>query len=218
MVVCWAVWEARNRVVFEGGRVEVAEVVKRIHRVVEEIEGELMVRTTRSGGQQLVEGMSGGGWKGPDTGWVKLNVDAGVKDGVGVGIGAVCRDSEGKVLWGMAHSRREVWEVHVAEAVAILEGLELAVEKGHDRIVVESDCSQVIEALRQRKKGRSLFTFIINDILRLCFSFISVSWSFTSRRNNAVAHELAHVAPVGSGRIVWVDKLPELVDRLINSN
>ncbi|XP_074298170.1 uncharacterized protein LOC141628990 [Silene latifolia] len=177
-----------------------------------------MVRAMRDGGQQLSDGMPGVGWKAPDTGWVKLNVDAGVKDGVGVGIGVVCRDSGGKVLWGMAHSRKEVWEVHVVEAAAIFEGLELAVEKGHDRIVVESDCSQVIEALRQRKTGRSLFSFIIGDILRLCNSFISVSWSFTSRRNNMVAHELAHVAPVGSGRIVWVENLPELVDRLISSN
>ncbi|XP_074310065.1 uncharacterized protein LOC141644689 [Silene latifolia] len=218
MVVCWAIWEARNWVIFDGGGVVVEDIVRRVQRVVEEIEGELVVRDRDGVGQQRAGGVRVEDWRAPNPGWVKLNVDAGVKDGVGVGVGVVCRDSSGKVLWGMAHNRREVWEVHVAEAVAILENLEQAVDKGHKHVVVESDCSQVIEALKQRKMGLSLFSLVLDDILRLCNSFSSVVWSFTSRRNNVVAHTLAHVLPVGTGRDVWVDKLPEVVDRLIDSS
>ncbi|XP_074318863.1 uncharacterized protein LOC141655696 [Silene latifolia] len=193
MVVCWAIWEARNRVIFDGGGVAVEDVVRRVQRVLEEIDGELVVRGKDEGGSKETGGVQGDEWRRPSSGWVKLNVDAGVKDGVGVGVGVVCRDSSGKVLWGMTHNRREVWEAHVAEAVAVLEGLEQAREAGHDRVVVESDCSQVIEALKQRKTGQSLFSLVLDDILRLCSSFSSVVWSFISRKNNVVAHTLAHV-------------------------
>ncbi|XP_074302850.1 uncharacterized protein LOC141636485 [Silene latifolia] len=218
MVVCWAIWEARNRVIFYGGGVAMEDVVRKVQRVVEEIEGELVVRIRDEGGSMEKGGVHGDEWKPPSSGWVKLNVDAGVKDGVGVGVGVVCRDSSGKVLWGMAHNRREVWEAYVAEAVAVLEGLEQGREAGHDRVMVESDCSQVIESLKQRKTGRSLFSLVLDDILRLCSSFSSGVWSFISRRNNVVAHTLAHVLPVGDGRVVWIDKLPEIVDRLLVSS
>ncbi|XP_074310502.1 uncharacterized protein LOC141646529 [Silene latifolia] len=218
MVVCWAIWEARNRVIFEGGSVVVVDVVKRVRRVFEEVEGELVVRAREAGGPNEEGGMQGDDWRPPSSGWVKLNVDAVVKEGIGVGVGAVCRDSSGKVLWGMAHNRREVWEAHVAEAVAVLEGLEQAREAGHECVVVESDCSQVIDALKQRKTGRSLFSLVLDDILCISSYFSSVVWSYISRRNNVVAHALAHVLPVGDGRVVWIDKLPEIVDRLIISN
>ncbi|XP_074293818.1 uncharacterized protein LOC141620985 [Silene latifolia] len=148
------------------------------------------------------EGVGGGrkgetntGWRAPENGWVKINVDADVKEGVGVGVGAVCRNAQGKVLWGLSHNRNEVWEPHVAEAVAVLEGLEEAVRAGHDSIIVESDCSRVVDALKTRKTGRSSFFLVIDDIFRICSSFGNVFWSHTSRVNNEVAHALAHVSP-----------------------
>ncbi|XP_074287460.1 uncharacterized protein LOC141612546 [Silene latifolia] len=152
----------------------------------------------------------------PGDGWVKLNVDAGVKEGVGVGIGGVCRDSSGKVLWGMAARRPEVWEAHVAEAVAVLEGLQEAAKAGHTAVIVESDCSQVIDGLNLRKKGRSVFALVVDDILRLCNSFSSVAFSHVSRKNNEVAHALAHVLPVVSGRSVWYETLPDVAQRYIS--
>ncbi|XP_074299929.1 uncharacterized protein LOC141631111 [Silene latifolia] len=186
MIGCWALWEARNQVVFEGGKGEVDVVVRRVQRVMDEVEGE---RQTRSNG----EGRRVLGW---------------ALEG--------CGDSSGKVLWGIAARRSEVWEAHVAEAVAALEGLQEAAKAGHTAVIVESDCSQVIDGLNLRKKGRSVFALVVDDILRLCNSFHSVVFSYISRKNNEVAHTLAHVLPVVSGREVWYHTLPDVAQRFIS--
>ncbi|XP_074298201.1 uncharacterized protein LOC141629026 [Silene latifolia] len=185
---------------------------------MEEVEGD-----RRSGVELDDMGAKGGerdegkGWKGPRVGWVKINVDAGVKEGISVGTGAICRDDMGKILWSLSHSRREVWEPHVAEAVAIMDRVEEALKAGHTMVEVESDCVEVIEALKKRKAGRSMFYFIIDDILRICTSFNSVVWSFTRRVNNVLAHELAHVLPAGTGKVVWSNRLPETLECLLDS-
>ncbi|XP_074284295.1 uncharacterized protein LOC141608847 [Silene latifolia] len=206
-----------TKAAFEGEKGEIDRVVRRIQRVLEEVEGDRVAQSKREG-RLADEGQNehGRGWTAPGEGWVKLNLDAGVKEGVSVGICGVCRDSAGKVLWSMAARRLEVWEAHVAEAVAVLEGLEEAVKAGHDAVIVESDCSQVIDGLNSRKTGRSVFALVLEDILRLCNSFVSVVFFSVSRKNNEVAHALAHALPVVSGRSVWMEKLPDVVSRYIS--
>ncbi|XP_074314846.1 uncharacterized protein LOC141651018 [Silene latifolia] len=139
---------------------------------------------------------------------VKLNVDAGILTGVGVGLGMVCRSNGGRVEWGLSILQAQMLEPHMAEAVAILEGLKEARRKGQDKLVVESDCLQVIDALRNHKHGRSLFHLVLDDILNLCSLFSLVVWSYTSRKNNTVAHALAHTLANEFGRVEWSDNLP----------
>ncbi|XP_074298529.1 uncharacterized protein LOC141629422 [Silene latifolia] len=145
-------------------------------------------------------------WVVAPQGWVKVNVDAGVNTGEGVGVGAVCRDDEGRVLWGMAWDWKKEWEPGVAEAVAVLEGLEEAKRKGHDKVVIESDCIQVIEALNRKKHGRNIFYLVVNDILSLASYFMSISWVYTHRANNSVFHALAHLFPRVVGKRVWSNR------------
>ncbi|XP_074274046.1 uncharacterized protein LOC141597480 [Silene latifolia] len=103
MVGCWALWEHRNKVVFDGKEVDPWGVIRRVEDVMEEIEGGGFARP-RGG---VHEGGAGGGgkqrgWVAPHAGHVKVNVDAGVKEGRGVSGGAVCRDERGEVLWGLS--------------------------------------------------------------------------------------------------------------------
>ncbi|XP_074282571.1 uncharacterized protein LOC141607113 [Silene latifolia] len=154
------------------------------------------------------EGGGQKGWKPATRGFVKINVDAGVKEGEEVRTGVVYRDEGGRVLWGLSHNHGVYWEAHVAEAVAVMDGLEEVRRRGHQQVEVESDCLQVMEALRRKEIGRSMFSLIIDDILSLCSNFISVSWSHTCRINNNVAHSLAHLVPRVLGRSVWEGLLP----------
>ncbi|XP_074306168.1 uncharacterized protein LOC141641404 [Silene latifolia] len=212
MVGCWAIWEARNRVVFEGSQVEVGDITKRVWDVMEEIEGAWAEATGggKEGGKGLVVARSGG-WQAPTAGWLELNVDAGVKEGVG----AVCRDDIERVLWGLSIQRREEWNPQIAEAVAVLDGLEEAARVGHGAIMVESDCLEVLEAFKQRRTRRSLFFLILDDILNFCSSFRVINWSHVSCTHNKVAHAPAHVLLVAVGKTVWIGKLPDVVDCLI---
>ncbi|XP_074314775.1 uncharacterized protein LOC141650469 [Silene latifolia] len=161
----------------------------------------------RDGGERREEREKRAGWVVPQDGFVKVNVDAGVKEGEGVSLRVVCRDSRGRVLWGVSCVQEQVWEPQVAEAVAVLEGVKEAMRKGHSMVVIESDCLQVIEALKRKYKGRSVLSLVLGDILSASSSFVSVFWSYTSRVNYSVAHALAHVFLRVVGRVLWSDVL-----------
>lgn len=92
-------------------------------------------------------------WQPPGEGWVKINTDAGVLSDVGSGLGVVCRKEDGSVLGCEVIQATVRWEVRVAEAKAVLEGLHFARELGLSHIMVESDCLVLIQALQKKNEG-----------------------------------------------------------------
>ncbi|XP_074313495.1 uncharacterized protein LOC141648670 [Silene latifolia] len=217
MVGCWALWEHRNKVVFDQREVDPGGVIKRAWDVVEEIDGGGWGNEGIGGSGNRSQGqVRNKGWKKPPDGFFKVNVDAGVKEDAGVTLGVVCRDSEGRVLWAVSCVQEQVWEPQVAEAVAVLEGVMEARRRGHSMVMIESDCLQVVEALKRKAKGRSVFSLVIDDILAVSISFHSVLWSHVCRMNNSVAHSLAHLVPRTVGRVVWSDSLPPIVNNAVS--
>ncbi|XP_074315325.1 uncharacterized protein LOC141651514 [Silene latifolia] len=97
-------------------------------------------------------------------GWLKINVDASVREGIGVGVGAVCRDEEGCVVWGLTEQMREMIDPSEAEALAVYVGLKEAARRGHQHVIIELDCSMVIDALKLQKRGRSEIYLLFDDI------------------------------------------------------
>ncbi|XP_074310267.1 uncharacterized protein LOC141646122 [Silene latifolia] len=217
MVGCWALWEHRNKVVFYQREVDPGAVIKRTWDVVEEIDGGGCGNGGNEDGgrRSQVQGRRKG-WEKPQEGFVKVNVDAGVKEDNGVSLGVVCRDCEGRVLWGVSCVQEQVWEPQVAQAVAVLEGVKEAHRRGNSMVMIESDCLHVIDALKRKAKGRSVLALVIDDILAASSSFVSVLWSYTCRVNNSVAHALAHLFPRIVGRVVWSDDLPPIVNNAVS--
>ncbi|XP_074314454.1 uncharacterized protein LOC141649670 [Silene latifolia] len=141
MVGCWALWEHRNKVVFDSKEVDPRGVIRRVIDVMEEIEGGGFIQKKEGVGECGNERRSEQrGWVAPQAGYVKVNVDAGIKEDAGVSLGVVCREERGKVLWGVSSVVEQVWEPQVAEAVAVYEGVREAMRRNHTHVVVESDC------------------------------------------------------------------------------
>ncbi|XP_074313418.1 uncharacterized protein LOC141648589 [Silene latifolia] len=197
----WAVWEVRNGVVFEGRDVLISRVVARVRELLKELEevdvADVEQRARKEHGEGGTRSGEVRGWQKPRHGLVKINVDAGVKEGDGMGIGVVCRDEHGAVKWGWAERRREEFTARVAEAEAVLVGLQLAKRMKARDICLEGDCKELIEALQHGCTGRSDFHVVIEEINLFCRNFNSVIWSFSSRKFNLLAHELAHFCKVG---------------------
>ncbi|XP_074318605.1 uncharacterized protein LOC141655423 [Silene latifolia] len=211
MVGCWAIWEHRNKVIFDEVVVEPEAVVRRAIDVIEEGIGSeegMKVGGPRRSARSVGEGENGEGWRPAREGVVKINVDARVKEEEGVATGIVCRNHRGEVVWGVTMAREQLWDVHIAEAIAILDGMEKALRRGEACVEMESDCLEVVEALKQGKQGRSIFSQVIEDILVLSSNFQFISWLHTSRVNNSVAHALAHVVPRVVGCTRWEVDLP----------
>ncbi|XP_074293878.1 uncharacterized protein LOC141621060 [Silene latifolia] len=182
---------------------------------MDEIEGRGFLRPKTWGNGGRSKKARDKGWTPPPREYVKVNVDAGVKEGEGVGMGLVCRDEMGRVLWGSSIVQVQSWDPQVAEAAAVLEGVKEALRFGHTRIILESDCLPVIDALKRKAVVRSIFSLVIEDILALCNSFISIIWSFVSRANNCVAHELAHPVPRVASSFVGAEALPPSVNNAV---
>lgn len=140
---------------------------------------------------------------------MRVNTDAGQVEGMDVGLGAVARNSEGQVLGCVVEQGCGDWRVDVVEAKRVYLRLLLAQQLGSEIVEVESHSLSVIQALRQQSSGSSELHLILDDVLKLASSFISVSWLSVKRSGNKVAHNLAHFQPMEAGKRWWVDDVPE---------
>ncbi|XP_074313686.1 uncharacterized protein LOC141648876 [Silene latifolia] len=196
----------RNKLLFDNGMWTGERVFRRVTDVVWEMKCSMEDRSEelRRQGSLLEEGH----WTRPSGGVWKVNVDAGVKEGMGVGLGAVCRDGDGRVAWAVSVQSDGVCPVQMAEAEAVLLGLKEARRVGMRDVIVESDCLNVVADLQGGKKGRSDIFLIYKEILSLVPSFDSVIFNYTRRDCNKLAHLVAHASPWILGRRFWLDVLP----------
>lgn len=88
ITMIWAVWGARNKWVMARVIEEVSEVCGYARRVWSE-DKELVDAPRKTEKKEGGGEVSMAGWKCPDSGWIKLNVDAGVKGGCGTVLGIV---------------------------------------------------------------------------------------------------------------------------------
>lgn len=102
----------------------------------------------------------------------------------------------------------EKWEAKVGEAKAVLLGMELGKELRLSRIIVESDCLAVVQALRGGERGRSSFDLVVDDIMSLISCFEDIRFTFVERSGNQLAHSLAHLQPWEFGTRKWFDDFP----------
>ncbi|XP_074299194.1 protein FAR1-RELATED SEQUENCE 9-like [Silene latifolia] len=122
MTGCWAIWECRNKAIFEDGMWRADWVVKRtadlLVEMKESMEGD---RVGEEG--SMVDGLTEQRWSRPEVGLKKFNVDAETRS----------------------------MGVKEAEAMAILTGLEEVVCCGERRVLVESDCLNVVKDMKNGK-------------------------------------------------------------------
>ncbi|KAK0608384.1 hypothetical protein LWI29_029944 [Acer saccharum] len=153
--------------------------------------------------------------KTPTAGCVKINSDATLSDAKGVsGVGVVIRDWKGEVLASCCQRFEVCFQPFIAEAVAILTGIRLALQLGLFPALLESDALAVVELISAKVVPASDVGIVINDILNLISSCF-VSFSFVPRLANRVAHGLAKLALDYKGRSVWVGDCPLAVESLV---
>lgn len=181
----WIIWFARNMLIFQQ--------VKFTHLQCYELAMKHRVHTgdtnSRARLRQAVVM-----WIRPRLGWWKINVDAAVKEGIGVGLGAIIRDANGQVLGCCFKFRRSTLSVDIAESLAVREGAVLAGSLQGGRIILETDCQMIFNELRNHSPDLSYLSSIVSDILVSCYSFSSFEFSWIRGDANKVAQQLACLA------------------------
>ena len=126
---------------------------------------------------------------------LKLNVDAAMNNkDQKTGLGANVRDAEGKILAVGIKQAQFRERISLAEAEAILWGLQVAKQVSSFSLLVESDCKEVVELLNNTKGSRTEIHWILSDVHRKSKEFQQVQFSFISRTCNTYAHALAKFA------------------------
>ncbi|KAK9664826.1 hypothetical protein RND81_14G071300 [Saponaria officinalis] len=98
MMVCWLIWQRRNSFVFEGHDFRGEGLVEKARELL--IEGE-SAREEEHGSARATgdsDAARSDIWRPSSDGLLKLNVDASIMDGRGMGVGMVARDGGGHVV------------------------------------------------------------------------------------------------------------------------
>ncbi|KAK2638398.1 hypothetical protein Ddye_026193 [Dipteronia dyeriana] len=131
-------------------------------------------------------------WKPPNLGLHKINCDAiiDLADCL-VGSGAVIRNEEGLVMAASSQRMMATFPPHIAEATAILHGIQLAIDSGLYPIMVESETAVVVDWINGGDTLYSEIGVIISDIKNLLQLTQCTAVAFIPRSANQVAHCLA---------------------------
>ncbi|GAA0140795.1 hypothetical protein LIER_35286 [Lithospermum erythrorhizon] len=133
-----------------------------------------------------------GNWLCPRRGWTKLNSDAGWNKDTQQGTtGCIYRSDRREFVGALFAQLQFTTSALVAEAMAIHEGLKLAIEDHWLRLEVESDTKQLIQVLNRHQQTPVEIEVVAGDILHLANS-LEAKFQYTSRASNNLAHKIAH--------------------------
>ena len=155
-------------------------------------------------------------WQPPAHQQYKINFDGALfKDENQAGIGVVIRDSKGQVMVSLAQRIPLPNTAIEVEALAAWRAMELALEIGLNKGVLEGDSLILMNALKSNSHSLAQFGHIINDIQYLASQFSIISFSHVRRHCYTVAHSIARRAISFSSLQVWMEDVPpEIADVL----
>ena len=128
------------------------------------------------------------------------------------GVGTIIRDDHGFFVAEHNCMLPFVEDAYTAEACALRDGMSLAEAMGCNRLIVHSDCSEVIEVMKNGGNTYGPGAAIFEDCITFCRQFVDVIFEHCPREANMAAYKLTSRA-VGLLPTVWKDDPPDfLVD------
>ena len=104
------------------------------------------------------------------------------------------------------------------EALAAWRAMELALEIGLNKGVLEGDSLILMNALNSNSHSLAQFGHIINDIQYLASQFSIISFSHLRRHCNTVAHSIARRAISFSSLQVWMEDVSLEIANVLQAN
>jgi ribonuclease HI len=151
-------------------------------------------------------------WIPPKVGWVKINVDGAFVEQTGeAGIGILARDHLGVVCFSAWRVLFHCSSPAEAETRACVEGLRLASQWVQMPVIIESDCSRVVHALKTSKEDKSELAFHIREGKELMQIMQEVEIVQVKCERNSAAHLLAQLARRNTHSAVWLRQVPSCI-------
>jgi ribonuclease HI len=203
-VACWYLWWMRRR---RTHNEEVPPLFKCIHSILS------ITSNAAAVGKKGLH--SNKVWTKPEPRQIKLNVDASFNEEIHAGaVAAVLRDYQGTFVGAKCVLIPHVSSPATAEAIAMKEGLLLAISMGCNTIIAESDAIEVIEACTGKEIWWNEAASIFADIVDSTTTIGEVTFKHCPREANNVAHELAKFSFLNKNSCNWASEPPSF---LLNS-
>ena len=198
ITVMWSIWHSRNRKVHDEEPLDPSSSIIRVKE-------DLALLDIPSACAAILPGH---GWRPPDPDFVKINTDAAVNSECGkAGAGGVAR-SDTSLLGAWCKPHDGVSDPLIAEAEALRDGVIFAKLRGFSRVIMETDCLEVVNLWNSRRNSRAVVAPILLDIGELAFSFHSFSIQHVNRSSNLPAHLSAKRACSLMVTESWVESEP----------
>ncbi|OVA15951.1 Reverse transcriptase zinc-binding domain [Macleaya cordata] len=189
MAAClmWSLWKARNNLVFNNVQPNFQIILKYAASIFNDFSDQSSSLVDHS--TELPNPSADAKWMRPPPLVVKINVDASFKFPQAA-CAAIARDSAGKFISCSTQFLKASTPIE-AEANAFLLGINLARNLHLPNCIIEGDSLSVVNVLNNSTNPAPWrIRAIISDIRNMRL-IISVSFVFTSRKANSVAHNLA---------------------------
>ncbi|KAK8486596.1 hypothetical protein V6N11_068290 [Hibiscus sabdariffa] len=174
-------WKERCSTIFEPERSHREDLLLRGNRLLDECQ-HAFATTSRS----QLPGLVTQRWSRPPPGWIKANVDASVLSTAGsASLGGVFRNEDGSWHYGFTRNIGHC-SVLFAELWALHDCLSKAWSLNFRRLVIETDCMEVIRILKHSSNTR-----IGNNLIELIRNWTRKEWQLVIRH---VSRNLNHVA------------------------
>ncbi|KAK9035311.1 hypothetical protein V6N11_077353 [Hibiscus sabdariffa] len=185
VITYWAIWYAKNKLIYKGSICSIPATSTFIQAFILEIESLVVVSAPKPVPKDVK-------WFPPDNNSIKINFDASFNISTNSSVtGIVARNFQGLVMAACTFSHSAVTDAFTAEALACETAVTFVSDLGFNSVQVEGDSLSIIKKLNATTMDRSLLSPIISDIQNLRGSFDSITFSFVSWKGNMVAHELA---------------------------
>lgn len=159
------------------------------------------------------------GWKKPSEGYIMLNIHASFDEDRGCGsTGAIIRDSSGGMIVASNTFIPYLVDAPMAEAFALKEGLMLAQHIGGNKLIVLTDCMEVVEIMENAGFTANSAVAVYDECNIVWSGFQEISIEHLSREANQVAHELARQAMISKVNCIWDDDPPGFIVHLLSND
>ncbi|KAK3184767.1 hypothetical protein Dsin_032053 [Dipteronia sinensis] len=122
-------------------------------------------------------------------------------------MGVIIRGSNGHVLISSTQKFTDCFSPSVAEAAAILRGLQSVINCGLLPTMLENDAKWVVCLINSDSQSRADIGVVVSDIVALSRQF-NISISFAPRATNMTAHALAKFGLKSMDNHVWFEEIP----------
>ncbi|XP_056842856.1 uncharacterized protein LOC130507579 [Raphanus sativus] len=187
--VCWNIWKARNKFVFEGHSASPEETLSTAIALAREwsleVKKESAIGTKKT--PQQVTAPPGTIVIRSDAAWSSVTRNA--------GLGWVVLTPDGSRSF--SSPRHSVLSPLVAEGLALREAVRTSASLGLKKVSFESDSSQLVQAMRTESLSKELL-ILMADIFSFVSAFEFVCFSWIPRERNSIADSLAKDALIVS--------------------